>query len=67
MAVKAARKGTPGRPAARLTRQQVRVWRLRRHYLDQRAPREAMLEVIAEIGGLHAQHMSSDELPRSAS
>ena len=62
MAVKAARKGTPGRPAVRLTWQQVRAWRLRRHYLDRRAPREAMLGVVAEIGGLHAQLLSSAEL-----
>jgi len=41
---------------------QVRAWRLRRHHLDGRAPRAAMLDVVAGIAGLHAQVMSSAEL-----
>ena len=40
---------------------QVIAWRLRRHHLDERTP-AAMLDVTAEICGLHAQVMSSAEL-----
>lgn len=50
----------PGRePAARLTWEQVRAWRVRRHHLDARVPRRAMLDVIADICGIHAQLMTS--------
>jgi Winged helix DNA-binding domain len=49
-------------PAATLGWEQVRAWRVRRHRLDQRAPRSAMLDVVAEIAGLHAQVLSSAEL-----
>jgi hypothetical protein len=45
-----------------LTSEQALAWRLRRHRLDERAPREAMLEVVARVAGLHAQVMSSAEL-----
>jgi hypothetical protein len=45
-----------------LTWQQVMAWRLQRHHLHQRAPREALLEVVAQLGGLQAQLMSSAEL-----
>jgi Winged helix DNA-binding domain len=41
---------------------QVIAWRLARHHLDERAPAAAMLDVAADIGGLHAQIMSSAEL-----
>jgi hypothetical protein len=41
---------------------QVIAWRLRRHHLDERTPAAAMLDVTAEICGLHAQVMSSAEL-----
>jgi hypothetical protein len=41
---------------------QVMAWRLARHHLDERAPAAAMLDVAADIGGLHAQIMSSAEL-----
>jgi Winged helix DNA-binding domain len=53
---------TADRPAAELGWGQVRAWRLRRHHLDRRAPRAAMLEVVADIAGLHAQVLSSAEL-----
>jgi hypothetical protein len=49
-------------PALRLGWDQVAAWRLRRHHLAHRAPRERTLEVVAEIAGLHAQVMSSAEL-----
>jgi hypothetical protein len=38
------------------------AWRVRRHRLDRRAPREALVDVIGDICGLHAQVMSSAEL-----
>jgi uncharacterized protein YcaQ len=41
---------------------QALAWRMRRHHLVERAPREAMLDVAGRIGGLHAQVMSSAEL-----
>ena len=49
-------------PARRLAWDQVLGWRLRRHHLDERAPSGDVLEVVAEIAGLHAQVMSSAEL-----
>src|SRR5690242_12213299 len=52
----------PQKPTLSLTWQQVRAWRLQRHSLVQRAPLNAMLDVTARIGGLHAQLMSSAEL-----
>lgn len=41
------------------------AWRLGRHHLDERAPATVMLDVVAEIAGLHAQVMSSAELTGS--
>jgi uncharacterized protein YcaQ len=41
---------------------QALTWRLRRHHLIDRAAPSEMLDVIADIGGLHAQVMSSAEL-----
>jgi hypothetical protein len=38
------------------------AWRSERHHLQRRASREKMLDVIAQIGGLHAQLLSSAEL-----
>lgn len=52
----------PEQPAAHLTWQQVMAWRIRRHHLDQRAPRPAMLDVGGAVCGLQAQVMSSAEL-----
>jgi uncharacterized protein YcaQ len=48
--------------ATELTWEQALAWRLRRHRLDERAPRETMLDVVARVAGLHAQVMSSAEL-----
>jgi uncharacterized protein YcaQ len=45
-----------------LTWPQALAWRLRRHHLTERAPRDRMLQVASRIGGLHAQVMSSAEL-----
>ncbi|MBV9281586.1 MAG: AlkZ family DNA glycosylase [Chloroflexi bacterium] len=49
-------------PAMRLSWADVMAWRVRRHHLDRRAPREAMLDVVAALCGLQAQLMSSAEL-----
>ena len=46
----------------KLTWRNVAAWRVRRHYLDQRAPAGSMLEVASRLCGLHAQLMSSAEL-----
>src|ERR1700737_129260 len=48
--------------AARLTWRQVMAWRTQRHHLHRRASRAKMLDVIARIGGLHAQLLSPAEL-----
>jgi hypothetical protein len=48
--------------AIELSWRQILAWRLKRHHLTERAPRSEMLDVIARIGGLHAQLMSSAEL-----
>jgi uncharacterized protein YcaQ len=48
--------------ALELTWPQALAWRMRRHHLIERAPRQQMLEVVSRIGGLHAQVMSSAEL-----
>jgi hypothetical protein len=50
-------------PAATLGWDQVAAWRAARHRLDVRVPATAMLEVAGRIAGLHAQVMSSAELP----
>jgi Winged helix DNA-binding domain len=52
--------------AARLDWAQVMAWRAARHHLDERAPAKAMLEVVAELAGVHAQVMSSAELTLAA-
>src|SRR5918997_1714244 len=48
--------------AIELTWRQALTWRMRRHYLIDRAAPAEMLDVTAQIGGLHAQVMSSAEL-----
>jgi hypothetical protein len=53
-------------PAARLGWAQVIAWRAARHHLVERAPAKAMLEVVADVAGLHAQVMSSAELTLSS-
>jgi hypothetical protein len=40
----------------------VIAWRAARHHLVERAPAKAMLEVVADVAGLHDQVMSSAEL-----
>ena len=45
-----------------LTWAQALAWRMRRHHLIERAKPAEMLDVVARIGGLHAQVMSSAEL-----
>ena len=40
----------------------VNAWRLSQHYLLPRADRQALLEVVTRIGGVHAQLMSAAEL-----
>jgi hypothetical protein len=52
----------PAEAEATLTRERVTAWRLRRHHLVERAPASAMLDVVADLAGLHAQVMSSAEL-----
>jgi Winged helix DNA-binding domain len=47
---------------ARLGWDQVIAWRAARHHLDERVPATAMLEVVSDLCGLHAQVMSSAEL-----
>jgi len=51
-----------GEPAPRVGWEQVRAWRVHRHHLHERAPGAAMLDVVADLAGLHAQVMSSAEL-----
>jgi hypothetical protein len=53
-------------PATRLRWKQVTAWRLGRHHLDERAPATAMLDVVAEIAGLHAQVMPPGWVRRAA-
>lgn len=48
--------------AIELTWPQALAWRMRRHHLVDRATPDEMLDVVARIGGLHAQVMSSAEL-----
>jgi hypothetical protein len=38
------------------------AWRGRRHHLEERVSKRKALDVVGEIGGLHAQLMSSAEL-----
>jgi hypothetical protein len=52
--------------AARLDWAQVMAWRAARHHLDERAPAKAMLDVVAELAGVHAQVLSSAELTLAA-
>lgn len=46
----------------KLTWTRAAAWRVRRHYLDRRAPAGNMLAVASRLCGLHAQVMSSAEL-----
>ncbi len=49
-------------PALRLTWPQVLAWRAERQHLLPRARRDERLDVVAQVGGLHAQVMASAEL-----
>jgi hypothetical protein len=49
-------------PTTSLTWPQVYAWRLAKHNLLERVPRKQLLEVVAQMGGLHAQMMSAAEL-----
>jgi hypothetical protein len=49
-------------PALRLTWPQVLAWRAERQRLLPRARRDERLDVVAQVGGLHAQVMASAEL-----
>ncbi|MEW5988051.1 MAG: winged helix DNA-binding domain-containing protein [Chloroflexota bacterium] len=62
MAKKAIQRRVARPPAAHLTWEQALAWRLGRHHLNKRAPREAAFEVVADIGGLQAQVLSYTEL-----
>ncbi len=46
----------------KLSWDQVGAWRMGRHHLVERAPRSALLDVVSDLCGLHAQLMSSAEL-----
>ncbi|MGH2699122.1 MAG: DNA glycosylase AlkZ-like family protein [Actinomycetota bacterium] len=46
----------------KLSWRQVMAWRARRHHLDERISKRKAVDVVGEIGGLHAQLMSSAEL-----
>jgi hypothetical protein len=62
MAAGAAKAAGNVEPVARLSWAQAAAWRSERHSLRERAPRERMLAIAAELCGLHAQVMSSAEL-----
>ena len=53
-------------PGEQLTWGQVRGWRLRRQHLVERAPATRLLEVVAEVCGIHAQVTSAAELQVAA-
>ncbi len=46
----------------RLTWAQVNNWRVVRHHLARRAPREQLAQVVGDVCGIHAQLMSAAEL-----
>src|SRR5438105_15322184 len=50
------------RSRVKVSWEQVGAFRARRHSLDRRAPRAALLRVAGRICGLHAQVLSSAEL-----
>ena len=52
-------------PVAQLTCKPALAWRVQRHYLAGRAPRDRWLDVVKRICGLHAQLMSSAGIWRS--
>ena len=44
----------------------VRAFRLRRHHLVRRAPRARLVQVVSDVGAIHAQVMSAAELSLAA-
>ncbi len=46
----------------KLNWRRVMAWRVQRHHLDERVSKRKVLDVVGEIGGLHAQLMSATEL-----
>lgn len=54
--------GVASKAEAEVTWAQVHAFRLRRHHLVDRAPREAMVRVAGEAGGMQAQVMSAAEM-----
>jgi Winged helix DNA-binding domain len=62
MPARASQWRTSERIAVSLTWERVMAWRLQRHELLRRVPRASMLDVVADICGLHAQLMSSTQL-----
>jgi hypothetical protein len=53
-------------PVRSLTWDEVRSRRLARSHLHERAPAERLVEVVREVGGIHAQVMGSAELQLAA-
>jgi hypothetical protein len=49
-------------PAAALTWPQALAWRMARQYLTRRLPPDRLMEVVSNLGGLHAQLTSCAEL-----
>jgi hypothetical protein len=48
--------------AGALTWKQVRAWRVSGQHLDRRVPKNRLLDVVSDVGGIHAQVQSSAEL-----
>jgi uncharacterized protein YcaQ len=49
-------------PASMVSWDQVRAFRLRRHHLDQRGPRNALPAIVGDMGGAQAQVLSAAQL-----
>jgi hypothetical protein len=49
-------------PSAAFTWEKVRAWRLSGQHLDRRVPKKQLLDVVAGVGGVHAQVQSSADL-----
>lgn len=52
--------------SVRITADQVRAFRLRRHHLATRAPKTKLLDVVSDVANVHAQVMSAAELSLAA-
>lgn len=62
MPAKADTRKSTEQPRAELSWRQAMAWRLQRHRLDKRAPKQDLITVVSGTCGLHAQLMSSAEL-----